>query len=638
MRTPLSLAAALALSAVCASAHAQDTAQVFLRNLKELSVEDLMNIEVTSVSRRPERLLDVASAIQVITRDDIVRAGATSLPEALRLASNLQVAQIDSRQWAITARGFNSSAANKLLVLIDGRTVYTPLFSGVFWDVQDTPLADIDRIEVISGPGATLWGANAVNGVINITTRHANETHGGRVFAGGGSGPDAAAGARYGAGIDSTLHFRVYAHETRRPESELMPSGGDAQDAWRFTQGGARADWQRSPSTGLTLQTDWYSGRIDQPDGNHTTLSGGNVLGRMSRDISATSNATLQVYFDRTHRFAPNAFGETLDTYDVDFQHRFLLGARHDVVWGFGYRRMQDTVTNSAAIAFLPTTLSANLFTGFIQDEIAIVADRLHLGIGTKIEDNHYTDVEVEPSVRLAWRVRPRHTVWSAVSRAVRAPSRIDREFFSPGVPPHVLNGGPNVVSESVVAYELGYRAQATTRLSLSLSTYFNEWDDLRSVHLASVSPLEIVFANEFRGTSAGAELTADYQPTDSWRLRLGYTQLDVQLEPKPGSSDLQLDGAEVFDAKRHFFLGSSMDLTRRISFHADFRYVSAIDVQNVPAYSELDSRIAWQASRAFTLSVAGHNLLHERHAEFGREGARRLIGRRLYGQMEWRF
>src|SRR5713101_3132657 len=319
--------------------------------LKRLSLDQLMNIEVMSVSRRPEHLFETASAIQVITQVDIRGSGATSLPEALRLASNLQVAQVDARQWAISARGFNGTTANKLLVLIDGRTVYTPLFSGVFWDVQDVLLSDVDRIEVISGPGATLWGANAVNGVINVITKDAKDTGGLLVTAGGGSELRGLGSARYGGGLGAHAKYRIYGKAFSR-DPTLLPNGQDAADAWHMGQGGVRLDWDASASNRLGLQGDWYDGRIAQPRPGHIAVSGGNVMAKWAHPISAKSDVTAQAYYDHTHRDIPGTFGEDLDIYDVDLRHHAVLGARHDVVWGVGYRLVNDHVTNTAGLAF----------------------------------------------------------------------------------------------------------------------------------------------------------------------------------------------------------------------------------------------------------------------------------------------
>ena len=368
-------------------------------SLKTLSIEQLLNVEVTSVSRRPEPLARAPSAIQVITQQDIRRSGASSLPEALRLATNLEVAQVDSRQWAISARGLNSTTANKLLVLIDGRTVYTPLFSGVFWDVQDVPLEDIDRIEVISGPGATLWGANAVNGVINVITKNAKDTQGLLLSGGGGTELRGFGTAQYGGTLGSAVHYRVYGSGlTRQPT--VLPTGLDAADDWHFGQGGFRLDWDPSQVSHVSFQGDLYDGRISQPSAPDIAVSGENLVGRWSRTLSANADLRAQLYYDRTHRDIPGTFGEDLDTYDVDLQHHARLGASHDVVWGLGYRLINDRVANSSALAFLPAHVTRQWFTGFAQDEIALASD-LHLTLGTKIEHNDYTGVEIQPSGRV---------------------------------------------------------------------------------------------------------------------------------------------------------------------------------------------------------------------------------------------
>src|SRR5712691_7675464 len=343
-------------------------------DLKTLSVEQLMNVVVTSVSRRDEQLSHTASAIQVITQEDIRRSGATSLPEALRLASNLQVAQVDSRQWAISARGFNSTTANKLLVLIDGRTVYTPLYSGVFWDVQDVPLWDIDRIEVISGPGATLWGANAVNGVINVITKDAKDTQGLLLSGGGGTEQRGFGTVRYGAALGSTVRARIYGRGFGH-DATALPSGQDSTEDWHLWQGGFRMDWDASNASRVTLQGDLYDGRVGQLSAGDIALSGGNVMAKWSHTISERASLAGQIYYDRTHRDIPGTFGEDHDTYDVDLQHATRLGARQDVVWGLGYRLINDRVVNTDSLAFLPAHVARQWFTGFVQDEIALVTN-----------------------------------------------------------------------------------------------------------------------------------------------------------------------------------------------------------------------------------------------------------------------
>jgi iron complex outermembrane receptor protein len=605
--------------------------------LKTLSVEELMNVVVTSVSKRAEQLSHAASAVQVITQEDIRRSGATRLSEALRLASNLQVAQVDSRQWAISARGFNSTTANKLLVLIDGRTVYTPLFSGVFWDVQDVPLADIARIEVISGPGATLWGANAVNGVINIITMHARDTQGLLVSGGGGTMLRGFGTARYGGAAGAGVRYRVYGKGFAR-EATVLPSGQDASDAWHMGQGDVRLDWDASEIDHLTLQGGLYGGRISQSSGNDVAVSGSNVIGRWSHAFSASADAHVQLYYDRTHRDIPGAFAEDLYTYDAELQHRTQLGRRHDVVWGLKYRLVNDNADNSAALAFLPPHVVRRWFGGFLQDEITLVADRLAVAVGVRILHNDYTGVEVQPSGRVNWSVNPSGTLWAAVSRALRTPSRIDRELFAPGQPPHAIAGGPDFRSEEVLAYELGYRVQHRA-LAVSLATFYNHYDGLRSLEQTNPpAAFPVVIGNGLNGESYGAELTAEYWITNGWRVRAGYTELRIHIWPTPASSDTSRGSAENHTPDRQFSLLSSADLPAHWRLDGGFRYVSEIANQQVPGYAELEVRLTWRPTAQFDLSLVGQNLLHGRHVEFGTPAARREIERSVYGSVEWHF
>ncbi|MDE3083994.1 MAG: TonB-dependent receptor [Verrucomicrobiota bacterium] len=606
--------------------------------LKKLTLEELMNVKVTSVSRMPEKLFETASPIQVITQDDIRRSGAASLPEALRLASNLEVAQVDSRQWAISARGFNNTLANKMLVLIDGRTVYTPLDAGVFWDVQDTLLEDIDQIEVISGPGATQWGANAVNGVINIVTKSAKDTQGGLLFGGGGTEERGFGGARYGGTLAPNVYYRVYGKYFDRDNS-VRPSGQDTIDNWHMGQGGFRIDSENFPDSLLTLQGDIYDGQAAQPTASAIRLSGGNTLGRWTRTLSADSDFTLQLYYDHTHRVIPGTFAEDLNTYDLDFQYRFPVAERHDIVCGFGYRLLDDNVGNTPALAFLPAAVGRQLFSAFAQDKIAIIENRLYLTLGSKIEHNDYTGFEYEPSARVAWSPAGGRMVWGAISRAIRAPSRIDREAFIPSAPPFLLAGGSNFQSEKLMAYELGYRVQPQPRLAFSLATFYNDYDDLRS--LEEVNPpasFPVVIGNGFRARSYGAELVADYRVTSTWHLRAGYDELRIHVSPKPGTTDQSSGRSEAQDPNHQFSLRSFWDLPDHFQMDAMARYVGPIANQNVPGYSELDLRVGWQPTPAWEFSVVGQNLLHSHHAEFGSATSRSEIERSVSGKATWRF
>src|SRR5712671_2564414 len=452
---------ALVLNALLAVAAATALAAEPLRvaDLADLSIEELGNIQVTSVSKHTERLADAPASIFVITGEDIRRSGATRLAEALRLAPNLEVARVSASSYAISARGFNNTIANKLLVLIDGRTVYTPLFSGVFWDAQDVLLEDVERIEVISGPGATLWGANAVNGVINVITRRASDTQG--AFAYGQAGDlERGYGARYGGALGEGGSYRVYGRSFDIFNTSNA-NGATASDGWSKGQVGFRADWGTA-ANGFTLQGDAYRGSLDQALSDDSSISGNNLLGRWDRDLAEWGQVQIQSYFEHTERDIPGTFAEHLNIFDVEFQHGLRAIGAHRLTWGGGYRYGDDRVTNSAFLAFLPGDRRLRWSNVFAQDEIAL-ADNLRLTLGTKLESNYYTGTDPLPSARLAWKPDPQRLVWGAVSRAVRAPSRIDRDFFLPArtvpTPAPGLDGGPDFVSEVVKVVEAGYRA-----------------------------------------------------------------------------------------------------------------------------------------------------------------------------------
>jgi iron complex outermembrane receptor protein len=605
--------------------------------LKQLSLEELMTIEVVSVSKRLENLQETASAIQVITAEDIRRSGATNLAEALRLAANLQVAQANSSQWAISARGFNNVLANKLLVLIDGRTVYTPLYAGVFWDVQNPPLEFIERIEVISGPGGALWGANAVNGVINIITR-SSKTAGG-VAAGGSAGTEllGAGHASAEGRLGSNVFGRGYAHVFGRG-STRDTAGGDADDSWHIGQAGFRLD-REGESDVLTLQGDLYEGRPD-PDGNSPVAArGANAIARWTRAISTGADFTLQLYFDRTFRDFRNGFTEGLSTYDLDWQHRFQLGFRQEVVWGAGVRIQNHKTENLELFAFLPSPKVLHLYSGFVHDEITLARNHLRLALGSKFEHNDYTGMEIQPSARLAWTPTPSHTLWAAVSRAVRRPARIDRDFvlsLAPGVP--FFDTG-NMKSEELLAYELGWRGQPAAKWFLSLSTFYNQYDNLRSAEPGPAPfNIPITFANGVEGHSYGVELATVYQPFGWWRLRGGYTFFTKDLEVKPNSDDLNQATAESNDPKHQFVVQSTADVGSRLELDWVLRYVDALSTPFVPSYFALDLRLGVRLGAGLELSVVGQNLLEEDHAEFvPSTPSPRLIERGVYLQLSWR-
>jgi iron complex outermembrane receptor protein len=600
--------------------------------LKQLSLEELMNLEVTTTARQPALLFTAPSAIQVITQEDIRRSGATRLPEALRLASNLQVAQVDSRQWAISARGFNNTLANKLLVMIDGRTVYTPLFAGVFWDVQDTLIEDIDRIEVVSGPGATLWGANAVNGVINIITKPANETQGTLLTAAGGSLLNGLGAARYGTKLAENTYVRVYGKYFDRGNT-VLPSGGDATNDWRMGQGGLRLDWLPPQGDSFTLQADGYGGSFEQPAPGNTDVNGQNVLGRWRRPLAEGSDLTVQSYWDRTYRKTPQSFTEDLNTFDLDFQHRFPLGQRQEIIWGGGYRLMIDRVDNGPGLAFRPEDQDLQLVSGFVQDEFILVPERLRFTLGTKLEHNDYSGFEVQPSGRMTWTPEEHQTVWGAISRAVRSPSRVDRDLFFPATPPYAIAGGKDFDSEKLIAYELGYRWRPVDRLTLSLASFFDDYDDIRSI---STNTFTIENAN---GAEIwGIEFSGGFEPLDWWRLRAGYTFLHKHTFISPGGSDINRGRAEGNDPEHQFVLQSMINLPYGLELDCVLRYVDNLPEPPVPAYFTADVRIGWRWRNNLEISVVGQNLCDPQHPEFGPPATRQEIPRSVYGKVTWQF
>lgn len=621
-------------------AHAQSLAPS-AAELKRLSIEELMNIDiqVTSVSKRPENLFESASAVQVITYEQIRRSGATVLPEALRLASNLEVAQINARQWAVSARGLLTDTANQLLVMIDGRSLYMPRLAGVFWDVQDLLLENIDRIEVISGPGATLWGANAVNGVVNIITKNAKDTQGLQVSAAAGTELRHQEALRYGGRIgESDFNYRFYIKQQEH-DSPVDLSGAEVHAGWRNASGGFRMDGALGEIDSLTLQGNAYRARFEQPIGGQVLALGENVLGRWSRNFSETSALALQMYFDHTSRNAPGTLRDELTTYDVDFQHRFLWNARHSIVWGASYRMYNSETVGTTAQHYIPANRTLTVFSGFIQDEIGLLQDQVKFTFGTKIEHNEYTGVEYQPSVRLAWLIDPRQNLWGAVSRAVRTPARIDREQYLPGGPPYTRIGNDTFESEELLAYELGYRVQPTQRLSLAAAAFYDDYDKVRSIERVNpAAAVPTIIGNGQQGESYGVELTADYLVTDWWRLHVADTEIRVQLRPRPGSSDVSYGANESFDPRHQFSVRSSFDLPRGWQLDASYRRISALNNQNTPAYGELDLRVAWRASEKLELSLTGQNLLHRRHWEFIAQGGIRQIERSVYGKLLWNF
>jgi iron complex outermembrane recepter protein len=640
--------------------------------LKSLSLEELSQIEVTTPSKEPVKASQTPSAIFVLTAEDIRRSSATSIPEALRLVPGVEVARIDANKWSIGIRGFGSRLTRSVLVLIDGRTVDTPLFDGTYWEVQDTPMDDIDRIEVIRGPGGTIWGPNAVNGVINIITKDSKETHGMLVSAGGGNEEQGFINFRYGGGNGKGLDYRIYGKGfTRGPE--VHPDGRNFDD-WRAAQTGFRMDWQKNDRDSFTLQGDLYQElageRVEavsytQPysqivDAN-AQLSGGNLMGRWKRTLSAGSDIQVQAYYDRTNRSEAN-FGEVRNTFDVDFLERFRLPARQQVSWGLGAR--VDPVTNTEVVSgltFDPPKRTDYLLTAFVQDEIGLVDRRLSLTLGTKFLRTNFTDggIELEPSAQLLWTPSEKQTIWAAFTHALRTPSDSEANFNLSGFIGTTANGtpyfarfnaNPDFASEQLNGYELGYRRLVTPKLYVDAAGFYNHYHDLFSEDITGQTFVETrsgsthfllpaQFRNGLRGATKGVEITPEWRPAAIWRLRGSYSYLHINLDKAPGSGDVgSAPGIRGSSPQHQVTVQSALDLSKKLQLDLTYRYVSALPGQLVPAYSTADARLGWRVSGPLELSLSGRNLFQPSHAEYGTDPGP-LIGirRSAYATITWR-
>jgi len=535
---------------------------------------------------------------------------ATTLPEALRLAPNLEVARVSASTYAISARGFNNSLGNKLLVLIDGRTVYTPLFSGVFWDAQDVLLEDVDRIEVISGPGATLWGANAVNGVINVITRPAANTQGLLVdIDGGGDGSTGV--VRYGGRLAAGGSYRVYAKRNVVENTETS-SDKPIPDGFNRDQVGFRADFGNADQ-GFTLQGDGYGGKSEQPLFGPVRIAGMNLLANWNRRQPDGSSTHVQAYFDRTQRDDPLDFHDRIDTADFSFQRDIPLKA-HDIVWGGGYRYAHDETSKGLLAAFIPATRDLHWENLFVQDEVKL-KKTLALTLGVRLDRNVYTGTEVLPSVRIAWKPTDDQLLWSSVSRAVRAPSRIDKEFFFPGSPPYLITGGPDFVSEVSDVFEIGYRAQPTNNASVSVTLFHQYYENLRSGEQQPDGSFQV--ENGTAGRATGIEAWASLQVTDRWRLSAGLTELRQKFWTRRGFHDP--DGSVDLgnDPDHQWSLRSTFNVTPSLDFNVMTRSVGELPAPAIPAYTAVDSSLGWRPNARVELSLFLQNIFGAGHVEF---------------------
>jgi len=618
-------------------------------DLADLSIEQLMNESVTSVSKKVEKLNDAAAAIFVLTNDDLRRSGMTTVADALRLVPGLQVAAIDSSDFAISARGFNSQFANKLLVMIDGRTVYSPLFSGVYWDAQQVFLDDVERIEVIRGPGATIWGANAVNGVISILSKSARDTQGDLVYGGGGDVHQVLGGERYGGKIGDDTYYRFYAMYQLNDDFRNT-KGQPADDSWDLWKTGFRVDRYVGNDGQLTWQGDGYLGHLADQSGD---VYGFNTLGRWTQKTSDRSSYEVQAYFDHTYR--NDGLAEVLlDTADVTFQHTFGLGEHNDIIWGLGYRFTDSQLlkANSPAVTIVNHQIGLNLFSAFVQDQFQVIPERLTFTLGSKFEHNDFTGFEIQPSARLLFKPTENQTIWAAVSRAVRTPTEAEgKDFINFVLGPPVLGpggvylpelfGNTNLKSEELLAFECGYRVQAGKRVSLDLTGFYNDYRRLTAVIPEAFIPgapigiVENKSENTLRGESYGGEAVVTVAPTDSWRLSASYSLLILQAHGNPAATATALE----LNAPTHqLTVRSSYDFNHYLSVDAQLRYVD--NVQSVPAYVTGDIRLSYRPKPNLELSVVGQNLFDNRHLEQVSElGARNIeVPRGFYGKITWRF
>ena len=667
---------------ICLMGMAVNPAKAASPDLTQLSIEELMNMEVVSPAKQAQRLTDAASAVFVITQDDIRRSGVTNIPAALRLAPGVQVAQIDSNRWAVSIRGFNGRFSNKLLVLVDGRSIYTPTFAGVYWEFQNFLLEDIERIEVIRGPGASLWGANAVNGVINILTRRAAGTEN-LVSVTAGNEEKLIVGVRFSDQWGEDAHYRLYGKYINR-DGLLDLQGRDAEDEWYLSSGGFRLDWTPSGRDSFSLQGDVYGGSLQQntivpaltppyQQQAHDTTgdSGGDLQGNWRHVFSSTSNLDVKFYY-QWERYSNALLGVDLDTFDLDLQHTFALNERHALLWGLEYRHHRDRYSATEVSTMVPAALDYDLFSAFLQDKIDLIPEVLEVTLGASLEHNDFTGWEFQPNARLLWEIHPQHRLWAAVSRAVRTPSRVDDSIrlnlftLPPQTPENPLpvpilltfQGNPAFGSEKLTAYEIGYRALLSEQLSLDVATFYNDYDDLRAIDIRSDLATVVensyvqvpgLFVNASQGHTYGFEVAVNWQAAETWRLQGAYSYLRAHLRNQPGFSGVLPVVRDGSQPRHQLSLRSSFDIRHDLEFDlwlyygdelSDLVVVEPTLISAVDDYVSVNARLGWRPRPDLELSLAGANLLGPPHVEFVQEiyPFPEQVERRIYGQMKWSF
>jgi iron complex outermembrane recepter protein len=637
--------------------------------LKKLSLEQLGNVEVTTVSKDPQRVQNTPAAIFVITQEDIRRSGATSIPEALRLAPGVEVAQTDGNHWSVSIRGFAGQFSKSLLVLVDGRSIYTMLFEGVYWDLSHVMLEDVERIEVVRGPGGTIWGSNAVNGVINIITKNASSTQGALATLGAGSVDQGTGAVRYGGSAGKDFNYRIYGMGAIRGQ-EFHPDG-DAFDRWRMGQMGFRTDWKSGQKDTFTVQGDIYRGEsgesafiasfsppAETAQQGKGYVSGGNLLARWQHTTGEGSDIQIQAYFDRTNR-RDFELGETRDTFDVDFIQHTRVHDDQELTWGLGARvSPSNFIQTSQGVNFLPNQQTDSIYSGFLQYELPIVRDKLTLTAGTKLEHNNFSGFEYQPSVRLLWAPTAHQSFWTAVTRAVRTPSRLDQDvqfaILARATPPPPIYfeilGNPKLKAEQLIGYEAGYRTQVGRNVYVDFTAFYNTYNDLQGYGppfpaLANTPPpphlfFVLPYANAIKGHTIGTEIAPNWKITHWWQVRGSYSFLHMSLSDKPGFTDVGNLLSSYLGSSPSSLVGfqSLFNLPKHFELDAMYRYSSALPAQAVGAYSTADVRLGWHVGEYLDFSVVGQNLLRPSQAEFGGDpGPLVGIKRSIYGKITWR-
>jgi iron complex outermembrane receptor protein len=644
-------------------------------DLTQASLEDLMDITVTSVARKDQKLSQAAAAVFVITQDDIRRSGATNIPDVLRMAPGVNVARIDANTWAISIRGFNDRYADKILVLIDSRAVYMPSFSGVYWDQIDVPLEDIERIEIIRGPGGAVWGANAMNGVINIITTHSKATQGGLIAANAGmtdkAGSTQGAGlAQYGGKAGNLGFWRAFGGYSNT-DSSRSQSGASASDGWHAFHGGFRTDLETSPRDSVMVQGDLYQ----TAEGQELTtvlqnelptiatfhdpiaVHSGDLQARWAHTLQNGSEMTLNIYYNHVNR-VDEMITEDTDTFDIDFQHHFTLNSRNDVVWGIGYRITGDSMTNGYDTVWSPPQRTSSLYSGFVQDEIKL-AESLRFTLGTKLENNGYSGFEYEPSARLAWVPTASQTLWLSGSQAIRQPDRQDVDLqYQIGIVPaagnsfgvieYINNGG--ILAEQLRDFEGGYRKQINKRLSLDVAAFRGYYSRLETTapgdpyNVETAGQSYVVYpqdlGNGAHGRTYGGEMFAAWDVNRRWRLSPGFDLIHMSVTDNPYSRNSSAEAIPGDTPKHQVHLRSSVVLGSTLDWDTTVNFVGSLRDQHAPAYTRLDTQLRWRIRKCVELDLTGQNLLRARHTEFsdGYEVNYTQVQRSFGGRIAWRF